>query len=107
MSEANLAPVQRPSTPLQPPAPAVAPAPSAPPSEPPEAAPRFGWIWPLLRVALVVAAGFLAWFIANNWNRWTGAVRYATTDEAYMTGDVTPLAAKVSGYIAKVPVTDF
>jgi membrane fusion protein (multidrug efflux system) len=107
MSEANLAPVQRPSTPLQPPAPAVAPAPSAPPSEPPEAAPRFGWIWPLLRVALVVAAGFLAWFIANNWNRWTGAVRYATTDDAYMTGDVTPLAAKVSGYIAKVPVTDF
>jgi membrane fusion protein (multidrug efflux system) len=107
MSEANLAPVQRPSTPLQPPAPAVAPAPSAPPSEPPEVAPRFGWIWPLLRVALVVAAGFLAWFIANNWNRWTGAVRYATTDDAYMTGDVTPLAAKVSGYIAKVPVTDF
>jgi membrane fusion protein, multidrug efflux system len=107
MSEAKAAPVQRPSTTPQPPAAAVAPAPSPLPSEPPEAAPGFGWIWPLLRVVLVVAAGFVAWFIANNWNRWTGAVRYATTDDAYMTGDVTPLAAKVSGYIAKVPVTDF
>jgi len=56
---------------------------------------------------LVVGAGFAAWFIANNWNRWTGAVRYASTDDAYMTGDVTPLAAKVSGYVSQVPVTDF
>ena len=73
---------------------------------PPQAA-RGGWVWPLLRVGLVIGAGFLAWTIAGNWNRWTGAVRYATTDDAYMTGDLTPLAAKVSGYVATVAVTDF
>lgn len=75
-------------------------APAAPPS-------RAAWVWPLLRVALVVGAGFLAWFIADNWNRWTGAVRYARTDDAYMTGDLTPLATKVSGYVAKVAVGDY
>jgi membrane fusion protein (multidrug efflux system) len=65
------------------------------------------WLWPLVRVAVVVAAGFVVWFIAGNWNRWSGAVRYARTDDAYMTGDLTPLAAKVSGYVAQVHVTDF
>jgi membrane fusion protein (multidrug efflux system) len=61
----------------------------------------------VLRVAVVVAAGFVVWVVAGNWNRWSGAVRYARTDDAYMTGDLTPLAAKVSGYVARVAVTDF
>ncbi|HET6607572.1 MAG TPA: HlyD family secretion protein [Rhodopila sp.] len=69
--------------------------------------PRGGWIWPFLRVIFVIAAGFVAWFIAQNWDRWTGAARHARTDDAYMTGDVTPLSAKVSGYVAKVAVGDF
>ncbi len=68
---------------------------------------RAAWLWPLLRVGLVIGAGFLAWYVADNWNRWTGAVRYASTDDAYMTGDLTPLAAKISGYVSKVAVTDF
>lgn len=68
---------------------------------------RAAWLWPLLRVALVIGAGFLAWYVADNWNRWTGAVRSARTDDAYMTGDLTPLAAKISGYVSKVAVTDF
>ncbi len=66
-----------------------------------------GWLWPLLRVAVIVGAGFVVWFVAGNWNRWSGAVRYARTDDAYMTGDLTPLAAKVSGYVARVSVADF
>jgi membrane fusion protein (multidrug efflux system) len=66
-----------------------------------------GWLWPLVRVVLVCAAGYVAWVVANNWNRWTGAVRYESTDDAYLTGDLTPLAAKVSGYVGKVMVTDF
>jgi membrane fusion protein, multidrug efflux system len=65
------------------------------------------WLWPLLRVAFVIGAGFVVWFVAGNWNRWSGAVRYARTDDAYMTGDLTPLAAKVSGYVARVTVSDF
>jgi membrane fusion protein (multidrug efflux system) len=61
----------------------------------------------MLRVTLVVAAGFLAWYVAGHWNRWTGAVRYESTDDAYTAGDVTPLSAKVSGYVAVVGVTDY
>jgi membrane fusion protein (multidrug efflux system) len=66
-----------------------------------------GWLFPLLRVVLVVVAGFLAWYVAGNWNRWTGEARYEKTEDAYMAGDVTPLAAKVSGYVETVPVRDY
>jgi membrane fusion protein (multidrug efflux system) len=68
---------------------------------------RHAWIFPLLRVVFVVAAGFLAWYVAGHWDRWTGAARYEATSDAYMTGDVTPLAAKVSGYVASAPVGDY
>jgi membrane fusion protein (multidrug efflux system) len=66
-----------------------------------------GWLFPLLRVVLVVLAGFAAWYVAGNWNRWTGEARFESTDDAFMVGDVTPLAAKVSGYVESVPVTDY
>ncbi|HEY0183520.1 MAG TPA: biotin/lipoyl-binding protein, partial [Rhodopila sp.] len=66
-----------------------------------------GWLFPALRVLLVIVAGVLAWFVAGHWNRWTGAARYESTDDAYTAGDVTPLAAKVSGYVASVHVTDY
>jgi membrane fusion protein (multidrug efflux system) len=67
---------------------------------------RSGWLFPALRVAFVLAAALLVWFIAANWNRWTGAARFQTTDDAYVAADVTPLAAKVSGYIESVAVAD-
>jgi membrane fusion protein (multidrug efflux system) len=65
------------------------------------------WIFPLLRVVFVIAAAVLAWYVAGHWDRWTGAARFESTDDAYMVGDVTPLAAKVSGYVASVPVNDY
>ena len=65
------------------------------------------WIFPLLRVIFVVAAGYLAWYVAGHWDRWTGTARYEATDDAFMVGDLTPLAAKVSGYVASVPVGDY
>ena len=76
-----------------------------PPPPPPPAAGR--WLYPLLRIAGVLLAGFLVWFIASHWNRWIGAIRYQYTDDAYMVGDLTPLSAKVSGYVAAVPVNDY
>lgn len=45
--------------------------------------------------------------IADHWDRWTGAGRFQRTDNATLTGDLTPLSAKVSGYIATVAVQDF
>ena len=72
-----------------------------------EAAQNEGWFWPLSRAAIVVAAGCAAWFIAGNWEHWAGAVRYQATENAYLTGDLTALSAKVSGYIARVSFKDF
>ena len=68
---------------------------------------RFGWLPPTLRVIGVIAVGFLAWYVAGHWNRWTGAARYEFTDDANTAGDVTPLSAKVSGYVADVAVADY
>ena len=65
------------------------------------------WVFPAARVAFVVAAGFLAWYVAGHWNRWTGAARFEATDDAFMVGDVTPLSAKVSGYVASAPAGDY
>jgi membrane fusion protein (multidrug efflux system) len=68
---------------------------------------RFGWLASTLRLAGVIGAGVLAWYVAGHWNRWTGSVRYEWTDDANTAGDVTPLAAKVSGYVADVAVADY
>ena len=65
------------------------------------------WALPVLRVFLVVGAAFLVWYVAGHWNRWTGAARYESTDDAYTFGDLTPLSAKVSGYVETVAVNDF
>jgi multidrug resistance efflux pump len=65
------------------------------------------WGLPALRVLVVAGIAFLAWYVAGHWNRWTGAARYESTDDAYMSGDITPLSAKVSGYIEKVAVGDY
>jgi membrane fusion protein (multidrug efflux system) len=78
------------------------PTPVAPTPEP-----ERGWLFPLLRVALVLAIGFLAWYVAGHWNRWTGAALHEATDDAYVEADVTPLAAKISGYVRKVAVGDY
>ncbi len=90
---------------IEPPGPVQSSDAQATPRPPP--ATRFGWVFPMLRVLLVIAAGFLCWYVAGHWNRWTGAERFEATDDAYTAGDVTPLAAKVSGYVAAVGVTDY
>lgn len=65
------------------------------------------WVFTTLRVLAVAIAIFIAWYVAGHWDRWTGAARFETTDDAFISGDVTPLAAKVSGYIKSVAVNDF
>src|SRR5580658_1913155 len=62
---------------------------------------------PVLRVFLVAGAAILVWYVAGHWNRWTGAARYESTDDAYTFGDLTPLSAKVSGYVETVAVNDY
>jgi hypothetical protein len=57
-------------------APAAVVAPAAPPPPPPAPPAGNRWLFPLLRVVFVLAAGVLVWIIASNWDRWTGARRY-------------------------------
>ena len=65
------------------------------------------WLYPLLRIAFLIFAAWLVWFTAAHWDRWTGAARFESTDDAFVAGDVTPLSARVSGYITEMPVNDF
>ena len=65
------------------------------------------WLFPTLRVVFLITAILLIWEIAGNWNRWMGAARLQRTDDANIVGDLTPLAAKISGYISSVAVGDY
>src|SRR6202046_3663505 len=68
---------------------------------------RSRWLFPLLRIAFLVFVVWLIWYTAGHWDRWTGAARFESTDDAFVAGDVTPLSARVSGYITEMPVNDF
>jgi membrane fusion protein (multidrug efflux system) len=65
------------------------------------------WLFPLLRILFLVLAAWLIWYTAGHWDRWTGAARLESTDDAFVSGDVTPLSARVSGNITEMPVNDF
>lgn len=65
--------------------------------------------WPGLALRLFVlalAAGLVLLFTIE-WNSWSGSARRQVTDDAYLQADLTPLAARVSGYIRRIDVTDF
>jgi membrane fusion protein (multidrug efflux system) len=59
------------------------------------------------RVAVVVFAILSVWLIASEWTSWTGNATYQTTDDAYLQSDITPIGAKVPGYVRKVPIEDY
>jgi membrane fusion protein (multidrug efflux system) len=55
---------------------------------------------------LLLAAGLIA-FVAAEWDWWVGSARLQSTDDAYLQADLTPLAARVPGYVRRVLVNDF
>jgi membrane fusion protein (multidrug efflux system) len=92
-------------TPSQPAPPTLSPQAAPPPAPPEEGGSR--WLFVALRVIFLFAAGWLVWYVAGHWSRWTGSFRLESTDDAYIAGDVTPLSARVSGYITNVAVNDY
>jgi len=58
-------------------------------------------------VFILALVGGLVAVVAQNWDWWVGSARQQSTDDAYLQADVTPLAAKVPGYVRSVPVQDF
>jgi len=57
-------------------------------------------------LAFIVAAAILL-IVLTRWDRWQGAAGWQSTDDAYLQADLTPLSAKVPGYVRAVPVDDF
>src|SRR6202030_1669876 len=60
-----------------------------------------------LRLAILAAAGVIVGLFATQWDRWVGMSTRQVTDDAYVRGDITPLSAKVEGYVHRVAVDDF
>jgi membrane fusion protein, multidrug efflux system len=68
---------------------------------------RFPWRGIAIRLFILLLAGGLVAVVATQWDWWVGSARWQTTDDAYLTADLTPLAAKVPGYVRRVVVHDF
>jgi len=59
------------------------------------------------RPAAVAVAGGIIFFLSTRWNSWEGGSPRQTTDDAYLQSDLTPISAKVPGYVRSVPVQDY
>jgi len=75
----------------------------------PAVAPRrtFPWLGTGIRFFILLLVGALIVVIAREWDWWVGSAVQQSTDDAYLQADLTPLAAKVPGYVRQVPVQDF
>jgi membrane fusion protein, multidrug efflux system len=60
-----------------------------------------------IRFFPLLLSGALIVFVASEWDWWLGSGTCQTTDDAYLQADVTPLAAKVAGFVRLIPVLDF
>ena len=65
-------------------------------------APELVW-----RTLVFIIAIVLLVVIVTRWNRWQGGPGWRSTDDASLQSDLTPIAAKVPGYVREVPVGDF
>jgi membrane fusion protein (multidrug efflux system) len=74
------------------------------PAKPPHASP---WLGTGIRLLILLLVGGLAFLLTYEWNWWVGAAVQQSTDDAYLQADLTPLAAKVPGYVRRVAVQDF
>jgi membrane fusion protein, multidrug efflux system len=63
---------------------------------------EWGWRGLVFIVALTVLI-----VIITRWNYWEGNAEWQSTDDAYLQADLTPIVAKVAGYVRALPVQDF
>jgi membrane fusion protein, multidrug efflux system len=64
----------------------------------------FEFTWRTL--VFIVAAGLII-VVSTNWDRWEGREGWQRTDDAYLTADLTPISAKVAGYLRELPIQDY
>jgi membrane fusion protein, multidrug efflux system len=73
---------------------------------------EYGFDWNKLfeatwRVLVFIVAIGIIFVVSTRWNRWEGGAGWQETNDAYLTVDLTPIAAKVGGYLRELPVEDF
>jgi membrane fusion protein (multidrug efflux system) len=61
----------------------------------------------LVKFSIVAVAAGIAVLFTARWDAWVGARVDQTTDDAFIKGDITPLSAKIEGYIRYVAVGDY
>jgi membrane fusion protein, multidrug efflux system len=64
----------------------------------------FEFAWRIL--TFIVAVGIII-VVSTNWTRWEGGAGWQTTNDAYLQADLTPISAKVAGYVREMPIQDF
>jgi membrane fusion protein, multidrug efflux system len=64
----------------------------------------FEFAWRIL--IFIVAVGIII-VVSTNWTRWEGGAGWQTTNDAYLQADLTPISAKVTGYVRELPIQDF
>jgi membrane fusion protein (multidrug efflux system) len=57
-------------------------------------------------LVFVVAIGLLI-IVSTRWTRWQGGPGWQITNDAYLQADLTPVAAKVAGYVSALPIQDY
>ena len=57
-------------------------------------------------LVFIVALGIII-VVSTNWTRWEGGAGWQRTNDAYLQADLTPISAKVGGYVRELPIQDF
>jgi membrane fusion protein, multidrug efflux system len=64
----------------------------------------FEFAWRIL--VFIVAVGIII-VVSTNWTRWEGGAGWQSTNDAYLQADLTPISAKVAGYVRELPIQDY
>jgi membrane fusion protein (multidrug efflux system) len=63
---------------------------------------EFGW-----RILVFVVAIGIIVIVSTDWTRWEGGPGWQRTNDAYLQSDLTPISAKVTGYVLDLPIQDY
>ena len=64
----------------------------------------FEFTW---RILVFIVAIVIILVVTSNWNSWEGRQGWQSTDDAYLQSDLTPISAKVAGYLQELPIQDY
>src|ERR1700685_238300 len=64
----------------------------------------FEFTW---RILVFVVAIAIIVIVSTNWTQWEGGEGWQRTNDAYLQADLTPISAKVTGYIRELPIRDY